>query len=270
MRHAAFAAVKVFELRGTANIFPVYEVTLDIERPWNNPQSLAELKPVRPLDTKDFSVTNSRENLRYVCNALAAGEFAQAATLSSLAWDPPDADYVFAGGKYEICTPNDQRLAYAMKAYFAGELDGAEQLLRRVRALPKDAPIVGRVAMIRALCQSDADLFLSGLEEYLAWHDRQAKRKDNDWRTEFYLSLPGVGLCAFAVKRGVVVRDQLPSDNVFLPLGLIDLALAQREQAEGATHEFRVFSLPAYAQEEWARLQEAVEKLERKLGESRS
>ncbi|NOX53662.1 MAG: hypothetical protein GXP27_04345, partial [Planctomycetes bacterium] len=126
---AAKACLRVFELRGTLDAFPHDVVTIDVRYPEGHPKHMV-IEPSNPPGTKDFSTTNSRDNFKGVCMALMTGEFTLARQIAALAWDPPDAKYVFANSS--TCTWNDQRLAYAMREFFAGNTDEALAFLAKV------------------------------------------------------------------------------------------------------------------------------------------
>ncbi len=231
----ALAGLKVVQLRGTEDPILKVVVTLDNRYPPGDPRHASEA-PAHPPGTKDYSVGNSSDNFLYVTAALASGEFDLARSIAALAWEPPDADWI---GPRSFCTPNDVRIATAVKHLFAGERDAALAELTRVRPNKwelesKDQE--GVAGMLRALARDDANAFIVALNGSLRWHEHAFKQQ---WNLDFYLSLPGTGLSALALHRGLIARDDLDDDSPYLPLGLIDLAL-DRARA-GSAPEFRVF-----------------------------
>jgi hypothetical protein len=239
---AALAELRVAELRGTEDRFPVVLVAFDPSYPPGDPRRAVE-KPAHPPGSKDYSLGNSQENFGAVTWALTAGEFGLARQIASRAWDPPKASYV--GLSSEVCTPNDQRIAYAVKHLFVGEVELARAELDRVRPNKRETSSRDNLdvaRMVRALAGDDRDLFLDGLRDLLAWHDGRALRKQNHNSSDFFLCLPGLGLSALALHRNLIARDQLPDGNPFFPLDLLDLALSHWRVDVAV--EFRVFDLP--------------------------
>ena len=238
--NSGFACQKVFELRGTRDTFPVTIITIDNRYPDGDPRHVRQ-RPKDPPNTKDHSMTNSRGNIKGVYAALVGGEFGLASHLSSLAWDPPDAKWL--AWNSVICTPNDQHLAYAVKHFFAGEIDQMEVELKRVRARPRQEPeteyIVG---MWRAIVGGNDLQFREWLFDLLNWHEWEAKKHDPIAASNLYLSVPGVALATLAVKRGVISISQLPANNVYLPIELIELA--QSGEHGVANFELQSFDLP--------------------------
>jgi len=217
--HAAKAYVKVFELRGTEPAFPAYSFTYDPSYPPGHPKSTVEFRPLHGEDEKDYSRTNSQRNYLAVCVALIAGEHSAADRLASMIWDPPEASYL---GPNSFCTPNDQHLAYALRALFQEDHAAVAAELRKVRPRRRrDEHLAHEARMLRALSGADAESFLEGLASLLVWHERQARSKRNRREVEFFLSIPGLGLSALALRRGVCTIAQFPQDNVFLPIALI-------------------------------------------------
>lgn len=85
----------------------------------------APREPWQPADDVDESLTNSRRALEALELALACGAHDLATALAPLVWDPPDATYI--GPSSVVCTPEEQRLAYALRDLLAndGANDGA-------------------------------------------------------------------------------------------------------------------------------------------------
>lgn len=217
MAYCSLAARKVFQLYGTEEYLPVVDVTIKAD-------ASAERKPRYASGTKDFSLTNSAHNIRAVAISLCAGRFDLARDISSMAWDPPNASYLSdAPGSY--CTRNDQRLAYALREYFAGKLDDALNLLRQVRALPNQRDVWTKANMIRALVECDADRFRDAVEQYLEWFEKQATKQDNCYDPKYFLSTMPLGLSVLAVHEAVITPEQLPPNNPRLSLELLRLAL---------------------------------------------
>jgi len=106
---AAAALLKVFELRGTKEAFPVVVMTVDPTKPEDDPA----FRPLHPPQTRDYSLTNSHDCFEAICVALIAGEYKIVDKLAKLMWDPPNASYISIHSEY--ITPNRIHLAYAVK-----------------------------------------------------------------------------------------------------------------------------------------------------------
>jgi hypothetical protein len=74
--------------------------------------------------------------------------------------------------------------------------------------------------------------FLSELDDWLLWNEKRATDKRNLDRSHFYYSLPALACCKVALDAGVVKRSDLPGDNVYLPLALLEGCGDNRETFE--------------------------------------
>jgi hypothetical protein len=217
LAEAAHWMERVFELRGTSPLFPVTVVTLDPNSPPGKPRELSR-KPLHSPGEKDYSLTNSASGLQGMYLALIVGDLARAWHLAEMVWDPPNADYI--GPDSEVCTPDQQHLAYAVKQVILGDDQAA---LSEIGLISPKAQLEIKIqaTMARAIVAGQDKVFLDNLDDLLAWHRKMALRKANLNDPDFFLSIAGLGLCALALQRGVVQREQLPQDNVYLPVELI-------------------------------------------------
>jgi hypothetical protein len=215
---ATRALIRVFQLRGQEEAFPAYVLTYDPTKPPTDPTS-THVAPMHPPGTMDYSLTNSWTGYLGICEALVADEDGLASQLAALLWDPPDADYI--SRRSDICTPNDQRLGYALRELLAGNNEGVLTEIKGIRAGSKETYDTDQATMFRSLVTGKTFAFRDALESYLFWHERRAKDKRNVDSIDFYLSLPGLALCGQAVRRRVCDIDLFPQDNPFLPLELI-------------------------------------------------
>jgi hypothetical protein len=188
---AAHAALHVFELRGT--------MECRVDRP----------------GTKDYSLTNSHDCFETICMAMIAGEYELADKLAELMADPPDAEYI--GPRSEVCTNNQQHLAYAVKHLFRNDPDGIDQELRRIWTRKGEQQVGAVGKMVRGLAEKNDTLFGEGLLELLFFHRKAARLEDGPQR---FFSLAAVGLSVLAVQRGLLRKADLPPDDC-LPLELI-------------------------------------------------
>jgi hypothetical protein len=175
---------------------------------------------MHPPGEMDYSVTNSRNNYIAVCEALIAGKDALAERLATFIWDPSNASYI---SPRSFCTPNDQRLAYALRSLFQGEDSVAVNSALKGISLRSKAELNIRhqATMIRSLATGDRSRYLEGLDGLLAWHRKEAPSKKNFRNPEFYICIPGLGLCRLAVQRQLCSATDLPQNDEFLPLELI-------------------------------------------------
>lgn len=197
---AAAAYLKVFELRGTEGVLVV----------WTADPSKA--------GTKDFSETNSNDCLEGICLALIAREKAIAEKLAELMWDPPRADYI--GPRSEVCTHNQQRLAYAVKGLLQKHPDEVEKELKGIFCRKGEERIAAMSKMVQGLAKKSDGIFNEGLLELLFWHKKEAKNPINNTDPRMYFCVPAVGLSILAVQQGLIKESELPHDE-YLPLELI-------------------------------------------------
>jgi hypothetical protein len=225
-RQAAEATLKVFELRGTEPTFPASLVTLDSDSPAEAPEVISR-ESLHPPGSKDYSLTNSRSGLKAMYMALASGHVLVAQRLAQLVWDPPDADYI--GEESEVCTPDDQHLAYAVKHYILGEDAKGHEELGRVKDGRQE--VVLQVPLVRALLDRDGEAFIAALRAFLKWHEKEAKKKSKRTETDLYLSLPALGLTMLALRAGLITVDSLPTGNPHFPVEMIEMTRAAAESS---------------------------------------
>lgn len=216
---AARAYLTVFQLRGTEAPFPVTVLTIDPEKSPGDPAFVIGDRPLHPLGSKDFSTTNSKTGLEAVFLALTAHDPKLASELAALIWDPPNASYI--GSTSEVCTPNEQCIAYSVKHLLENNCEGAMAEISKLRMAKQEGWVSGVTKMTEGIVTGDALLFLEGLHEQLSWHSKEAGKQSNSWRPEFYLSLYGLGMVMIALRKDVIGLEDLPSSNVHLPLDLI-------------------------------------------------
>jgi hypothetical protein len=185
---AATAALEVFHLRGT--------MECRVDQP----------------GTKDYSLTNSRDCLKAICMALIAGKYTLAQQLAELMWDPPKATYI--GTDSEVCTSNQQSLAYAVKHLIQNNLESVEKELQRISNRKGEQQVAAMAKMVRGMAQKSDALFHEGLLELLFYHRKHIRREDGPQR---FFSLEGAGLSALALRDGLVTKSALPKDD-YLPL----------------------------------------------------
>jgi hypothetical protein len=188
---AATAALEIFGLRGT--------MECRVDQP----------------GTRDYSLTNSHDCFKAICMASIATNDALARQLAELMGDPPNADYI--GPRSEVCTINQQSLAYAVKHLFQNNSEGVDEELRRISNRKGEQRVAAMARMVRGLAENSDALFNEGLSEVLFFHRKAARRDDGPQR---FFSLEGVGLSTLALRRGLVEKADLPADE-FLPLELL-------------------------------------------------
>ena len=218
LRQSVQVYEQVLRLRGTEEVFPVLVVTLDTRLSPSDP-NYAKQEPAHPPGTKDYSLGNAGDSYRTAFIALIAGEPEAARRIALKAEDPPKAEWV-GYHKYATCTINEQRLAYALHNLYESDEEGALKLVKMIGPTRHEHnEVLEQATMWKGLLQNDASQFLSGLVGLLHWHNRTARHDAH--MSQNYLCVPGLGLCALALRRGLIKLDQLPRDNPFLPEELL-------------------------------------------------
>ena len=188
---AATAALEMFYLRGT--------MECRVDQP----------------GTEDYSMTNSRDCLKAICMASIAGKYTLVQQLAERMRDPPKATYI--GPNSEVCTSNQQSLAYAVKHLIQNNLESVDTELRRISNRKGEQQVAATAKMVRGMAQKSDALFNEGLLELLFFHRKGVRREDDPQR---YFSLAGLGLSALALRDGLVSKSGLPQDD-YLPLELL-------------------------------------------------
>lgn len=221
---AAQAHRRACELRGTEPRMPAYRVTYDPDVSPDDPNAFFKCEPFFEDDETDYSFTNSRSTYMAVCEALIAGENSLAGKIAAMIWDPPNASYI---GPNCFCTPNKQHLAYAFRDLFRSDIAASKHELAKVTADRRKTGAFYETHMVRALAERDESMFIAGLSSLLDWHMEQARMKENQRNPDYFLCVPGLGLSVMAILAKTCTVDDLPQDNVFLPIDLIRLALSE-------------------------------------------
>ena len=224
LAEAAVAYLRVFQLRGTQPALTATLVELspvapnlpaaDLSEPTMETQAGAVLRrPLHLPGESDYSLTNSRTGLRAMYLALMVRQQDLAQRIAELVFDPVDATYI--GPNSEVCTPNEQRLAYALKSHLLGNSIDNSQL----RLVEHPQQRLAQAVMIKALNAKNPHPFLTALNQLLSEHERWAKSDTR--QPESFLCLPGIGLSASALWSELIELESLPAENVYLPRRLL-------------------------------------------------
>jgi Immunity protein 49 len=215
---AAAASLKVFELMGTEEPFPVYMLDVDPTKRPTDPAFVLEAQRLNPSGTRDYSITNSHRCFMSICHALIPAEYEIVDKLAKLMWDPPKASYINIRSD---STPNRIHLAYALKHLLQEKPAEAHQELARVTFRKPDEEASYMAKMVRGLVDKSDAFFMEGLQELLNWHKKKAKHPSNFYYDpDLFFCVPAVALCILAIRRGLIQKTQLP-DNPYFPLELI-------------------------------------------------
>jgi hypothetical protein len=169
----------------------------------------------------------SWHNFESACVPLAIGDFASAAQIAERIEDPPDADYI--GRRSEVCTPEQQKVAYAFRDIYLNRTPATAGDLFRISLLWKARGFQKNVAyyagILRAVLTSDAKAVFDGFTSLLYWHAHEAGQ---DWRNterESFLYIQPLGIAVFLISRGLLAVDQLPQDDIHFPIEMVRMAL---------------------------------------------
>jgi hypothetical protein len=209
-RDAVEARLRVLQLRGTGH----YTRTKPARRPGDE---------VVTTVLTDFGTGCSWYGYESACWAHMVGAQGLAENIVALIWDPPDASYI--GSRSEICTPQQQKLAYAFRTLGTPAYAESRSQLRRlselwrVRGFPK--PVAYQAGLVQAIGDGNGAEFLRNLDSIHAWHTRMAQRHENLLERSRFLCLPALGLGALALTTQTIRIEDWPEDSVYLPLELI-------------------------------------------------
>jgi hypothetical protein len=228
---AARAYVKVFERREMGSAY--YLRRTFYSKPENQALPLSVTSDVdfmKKHGVKDYSTTASKEGIKAAYVILSAGDMVLAKELAALYWDPHNLEF-----HPKKAALNLLHYAKALQNLLLGK--GSEEVeseLAQINIQRKDqVPLRFQREMIRAIAAKSRERFCKALDDLLAWFgplpeeewrkEQQACERGSSYviEPEVYLCLPAVGLSAWAVYQGVVKLDQLPTDNVLLPLELV-------------------------------------------------
>ncbi len=195
--------------RGNIPAFEVVHLEVEVNEKGEATPVASKAKP-----KQNFASTNSHINKEAVYLALAGGESELARELALEIWDPPNASYI--GARSEVCAIWQQQLAYSVKHYFSGELEQANECIEKVVA-PEESLAGREKAMLRCVFRNEEG-FVGCLDQYLSRHQKIFQgRKD----TNLMICIIGLGIVKLALDAGLVSLNDLPKDNVFLPLELM-------------------------------------------------
>jgi hypothetical protein len=202
---AAYALGEVFRLRGTSAAVPSVVMTED--------GAVKDTVPGGP----DYSLTSSRRGLVAMYAALTAGDSELAERTAGLVGDPPGASYLAPNSV--VCTPDEQQLAYALKALLLGQTAVAAFQA----GVPDSAPpaIRHQATAVQAMATQNPRLFLDALDALLVTHGLEVADIRRQREPRYFLSLPALGLAALATTSGLVTDPQLPTGHSYFALQLI-------------------------------------------------
>ena len=195
----------------------------ELRKPWEEGMNGA-LHPIR--GGEDYSLTNSKNNLFWVCIALAAGDNETATQLSQLAWDPSKAFYITQ--RSQTCRPYDPPLAQAMKCLLSGNVDEIESVLAKAKIPPRETRAIEVREIMFALARDDKESFLEAIDRLLEWHGKAtATRWPHEMITHAHkdLCLWALGYLVLAIQRDLIQIQDVPAGYAYLPLKLVQLAL---------------------------------------------
>ena len=226
LTEAARAYFRVFQLRGTQSVFTATLVELPPVAPKYSATNSSELatetlrgevlrSPLNLPGEVDYSLTNSRIGLRAMFLALISSERDLAHSIAKMVSDPVNATYI--GPESEVCTPNEQSVAYAMKWYLLNNSVEASVQLRGLEDPPEY--MAHQASVIQALIDRNWSRFLSGLSQLLSEHRRRAEIDSH--QVASFLCLPGLALSASALLAGLLGQESLPAREIYLPLPLL-------------------------------------------------
>lgn len=206
LSRAAHLLGQVFALRGTTPPIPVTVI-----------DDMGERHDATPSGP-DQSLTNSRRGLLAMQTALIAGDQELAEQSAELVGDPPNASYI--GPDSEVCTPDDQAIAYALKAFL---LEQTAVAVFHLGGITKGAPPVIRqqAAALSMLIDRDRGAFLTALDRLLEAHAAEAAEPENAREPRRFMCLSAIALTRLAIDRGLVSRDHVPASSIYLPLDLL-------------------------------------------------
>jgi len=220
MREALQIYLAVLGLRGSESSGRIDIPLLhEPRRPLDIGEALSR-EQFEPVDDSDYSLGNSRTSLQAMYFALSGGEFEITGEIAKQVWDPVDAEYIGIGS--EVCSPNDQRLAYALRNCLQGDMQAARDELTSI--FDPIPPIEYQKRMLLALVDNNGSAFLNALAELLDWHRQEATEDGNHKATECFICIPGLGLSAYGWWKGVISPASLPKNNMYLPIQLFTAA----------------------------------------------
>jgi WD40 repeat protein len=189
-------------------------------RKWLRQAALRHLQRMQARDAGSARSLVSVDSLRFTYLACTLGEFGLARDIALRIEDPPDADYIST--RSEVCTPKQQHLAYAVRAYFANDRAVAEAQLRQVRRGHKDDEETLQAAIVRSILDADGTGIVPALKELLRLSARRAK-KNHDLSDQI-LCLPALGLAQVALEQRLITSDDLPRGDVRFPIEISSCA----------------------------------------------
>jgi hypothetical protein len=218
LNDSAINYLQVFLLAGTEPAFPVKIATIEPGMPASSVVNLSELPDLRARDDKDYSMSNSKDGLRAVFSAWAAKDTVTGDRLASLIYDPPEATYI--GPVSQVCTTDEQLLAYAVRDYVLGKIDASRMFSEEL--LNKNAVAAGvRMQASILSCLLTKSNAKEKLLVYLDWHRSEAQSKMNLDDPDFFLCTPALGLANLAMRAGHLSSKDAEIASPYFPYEMI-------------------------------------------------
>jgi hypothetical protein len=172
-------------------------------------------------DSADLSLTNSRRGLHAMELALSCGASDVAGALAPLIWDPPGASYL--GPDSVVCTPEDQRLAYALRDILLHRVEKGGEELHALKPADRGQEI--RASLLTALTGGDETRFSQALAESHAFHLKrvemdQIMNGDGLKDLDDLLDVPTLAYLSLGISR--MAGLGLPAQDAYLPVELTE------------------------------------------------
>ena len=164
----------------------------------------------------DYSIGNSKSSLLMLYIALIVNNFSAARHIAELIWDPPNADYI--GNDSEICTPNEQRVAYTVKYILLDNKQEASTLLSKIDL---NDHLECQVNILNSLINENEKDFVDKLNKLVLFHEKWASEIDSRKVPDSFLNIPGLGICAYAISKHIVSSENISISDIHLPLNIL-------------------------------------------------
>lgn len=213
--------------------YPLLEVSKAFERLAETYLAVLDLRGTSPhpevqrmaAGEKDYTLTNSRDQLVSICSALLSGRNELAATLSQREAEPRKARFVSPTSS--SCRSYEVKLVRAFKQLLLNEEDGVKEKPKGVN-FPMNARRGRWMAEMQvAIRWNEPWVFLETLNALLDWHEKNnCERSPYEFTTDIdhFLCIWGLGLSRLALDRELIEFEDLP-DRICHPR---DLLTAQR------------------------------------------
>ena len=157
----------------------------------------------------DYSVANSNDGLIGIYLGFLLNNFYGAGDLALRIGDPPEAPYIHP--KSEVCNPDQQAIAYAIRALYMHDQEGA---LRETNKVSDHIPgLFFQSKILKGIILGLPETVINTTREYQHWFASRQAKKRTIKHMDLLINIPAIALYLFAISQNICSGEELPGET---------------------------------------------------------